>query len=114
MKDYCMCVLERKINEKCKCSIGSRKKEKEDVEEDQMMLLEQKKTIKMPAMKENNSCLRTFFIQQIIFKALISSRLEFFCSDIFFSVGLFNQQPKTAFLKARFDFYFTSVSGRSS
>ena len=91
---------ERKINEKCKCSIGRRKKEKEDVKEDQMMLLEQKKTIKMPAMKENNSCLRTFFIQQIIFKALISSRLEFFSGDIFFSVGLFNQQPKTAFLNA--------------
>ena len=52
---------ERKINEKCKSSIGRRKKEKEDVKEDQMMLLELKKTIKMPATKENNSCLRTFY-----------------------------------------------------
>ena len=101
---------ERKINEKCKCSMGRRKKEKED----QMMLLEQKKTIKMPAMKENNSCLRTFFIQQIIFKALISSRLDFFSSDIFFSVGLFNQQPKTLFLNARFDFNLTSWAIKTS
>ena len=88
---------ERKINEKCKCSIGRRKKEKEDVKEDQMMLLEQKKTIKMQAMKENNSCLRTFLFNKLFSRRSFLPDWNFLAVTFFSLLGFLISNQRLLF-----------------